>query len=147
MSLFGLHGRFAGSQVLAFTVFHLYIRISSPLLLPYPQLRRPISQAIQDIKAITMNPVKQLLSFVFPFLILLNSCTTTANFDQYAYAQTTAVKVEALDLMSDATQDDSLFTAQIKDVDLKLQKIYEYEKNRPKNDITVKMWQLLLDPN
>jgi len=94
-----------------------------------------------------MKPVKQLLSFVLPLLFLLNSCATTANFDQYAYAQTTAVKVEALDLMSNATQDDSLFTAQIKDIDIKLQKIFEYEKNRPKNDITVKMWKLLLDPN
>ena len=27
-----------------------------------------------------------------------------------------------------------------------MKKIYEYEKNRPKNGVTVKMWDLLLDP-
>ena len=70
----------------------------------------------------------------------------TASFDQYAYAQTTAAKVEAIDLISNATQNVSGFTDRIRDVDMKLKKIYEYEKNRPKNDITVKMWELLLNP-
>ena len=70
----------------------------------------------------------------------------TASFDQYAYAQTTAAKVEAIDLISNATQNVSGFTDRIRDVDLKLKKIYEYEKNRPNNGITVKMWELLLDP-
>jgi len=70
----------------------------------------------------------------------------TASFDQYAYAQTTAAKVEAIDLISNATQNVSGFTDRIRDVDMKLKKIYEYEKNRPKNEITAKMWELLLDP-
>jgi len=94
-----------------------------------------------------MNPLKRILAFALPLIFLVQGCaTTTANFDQYAYAQTTAVKVEALDLMTHATENVSVFKDQIKDVDLKLQKIYEYEKNRPKNGITVKMWELLLDP-
>ena len=94
-----------------------------------------------------MKSVKHLPGILLPLLFVINSCVSTANFDQYAYAQTTAVKVEAMDLMSNATQNVSGFTTQIKDVDLKLQKIYEYEKNRPKNEVTVKMWDLLLDPN
>ena len=94
-----------------------------------------------------MKPVKRVTAILLPLLFLLNSCgTMTASFDQYAYAQTTAAKVEAMDLISHATQNVSGFTTQIRDVDLKLKKIYEYEKNRPKNDISVKMWQLLLDP-
>jgi len=93
-----------------------------------------------------MKPVKRFTGILLPLLFLLNSCVSTASFDQYAYAQTTAAKVEAIDLMSNATQNVSGFTNQIRDVDLKLKKIYEYEKNRPKNEITVKMWELLLDP-
>ena len=93
-----------------------------------------------------MKPVKRFTGILLPLLFLLNSCVSTASFDQYAYAQTTAVKVEAIDLMSNATQNVSGFTDQIRDVDLKLKKIYEYEKNRPKNGVTVKMWDLLLDP-
>jgi hypothetical protein len=93
-----------------------------------------------------MKPVKRFTGILLPLLFLLNSCVSTASFDQYAYAQTTAVKVEAVDLMNNATQNVSGFTDQIRDVDLKLKKIYEYEKNRPKNGVTVKMWDLLLDP-
>ena len=93
-----------------------------------------------------MKPLKRLTALILPFIILLSGCATTANFDQYAYAQTTAVKVEALDLMSHASENATGFKEQIRDVDLKLQKIYEYEKNRPKNAITVKMWELMLDP-
>jgi hypothetical protein len=93
-----------------------------------------------------MKPVKRFSGLLLPLLFLLNSCVSTASFDQYAYAQTTAAKVEAIDLMSNATQNVSGFTDQIRDVDLKLKKIYEYEKNRPKNGVTVKMWDLLLDP-
>ena len=93
-----------------------------------------------------MKPVKRFTGILLPLLLLLNSCVSTASFDQYAYAQTTAAKVEAIDLMSNATQNVSGFTDQIRDVDLKLKKIYEYEKNRPKNGVTVKMWDLLLDP-
>jgi hypothetical protein len=93
-----------------------------------------------------MKSLKKLSGILLPVLFLLNSCASTASFDQYAYAQTTAAKVEAIDLMSNATQNVSAFATQIKDVDLKLKKIYEYEKNRPNNGITVKMWDLLLDP-
>ena len=93
-----------------------------------------------------MKPVQRFTGILLPLLFLLNSCVSTASFDQYAYAQTTAAKVEAIDLMSNATQNVSGFTDQIRDVDLKLKKIYEYEKNRPNNGVTVKMWELLLDP-
>jgi len=29
----------------------------------------------------------------------------------------------------------------------KLRKVYEYEKNRPKNEISVKLWDILIDTN
>lgn len=84
---------------------------------------------------------------LFPLFALVSSCVSTARFDQYAYAQTTSAKVEALDLLSNATQNAGDFGDRIKEMDLKLQKIYEYEKNRPKNGITTKMWELMLDPD
>ena len=67
-----------------------------------------------------MKPVKRFTGILLPLLLLLNSCVSTASFDQYAYAQTTAAKVEAIDLMSNATQNVSGFTDQIRDVDLQL---------------------------
>ena len=92
-----------------------------------------------------MKPIRAFIPLLFVILTALQACVTTAPFDQYAYA--TAAKVEAMDLISNATVPYSDFAAKAKDMELKLQKIYEYEKNRPKNGITVKMWELMLNPD
>jgi hypothetical protein len=73
-------------------------------------------------------------------------CATISQFDQHAYIQTTSLKVDALHVMGLATND---YTAHVQDVEtfeLNLQKLYEYEKNRPKNDITIEMWDKLMNP-
>lgn len=98
------------------------------------------------IKPDIMKPIRAIFPFLLIALTCLQACVTTAPFDQYAYAQTTAAKVEAMDLISNATASYSDFAGKAKEMELKLQKIYEYEKNRPKNGITVKMWELMLDP-
>ena len=74
------------------------------------------------------------------------SCSTISSFDQYAYAQTTSVKVDALNVMDLATQNYDTNKVAVQELKTKLQKVYEYEKNRPKNEITVKLWDKLLDP-
>lgn len=75
------------------------------------------------------------------------SCVSISSFDQYAYAQTTSVKVDGINLMDLAKDDFSTHQASVRDYQTKLQKVYEYEKNRPKNDITIKLWDKLIDPN
>lgn len=39
-----------------------------------------------------------------------------------------------------------MYKTQIEDFQIRLDKIVEYEKNRPQNDISVKMWDKLLNP-
>ena len=82
-------------------------------------------------------------------ILLLNSCATSiSSFDQQAYIQTTSVKVDALNLMDLAKEDGYNNHIQaFHDLQTNLQKIYEYEKNRPKNEITIKLWDKLLDKN
>lgn len=78
-------------------------------------------------------------------ILLLGCGHYIATFDQFAYAQTTAVKVDVLDLVDLSTEP---YTSHQKDADevlSKMMKAMEYEKHRPKNDITVRMWQKLLD--
>ncbi len=75
------------------------------------------------------------------------SCVSISHFDQYAYAQTTSIKVDALELMDLAINDYSSCEANDREFQTKMKKVYEYEKNRPKNDITVKLWDKLMDPN
>jgi len=85
------------------------------------------------------------LSIYLFFTILFFSCSTISKFDQYAYTQATSIKVDALNLMSLATDDYNLHTEEVKKVQTQIEKIYEYEKNRPKNSVTTKMWEKILD--
>jgi len=85
------------------------------------------------------------LSIYLFFTILFFSCSTISKFDQYAYTQATSIKVDALNLMSLATDDYNLHTEEVKKVQTQIEKIYEYEKNRPKNSVTTKMWGNMLD--
>jgi hypothetical protein len=78
---------------------------------------------------------------------MITGCATISLFDQHAYERTTSLKVDALHVMGMATED---YTAHVQDIEtlqLNLQKAYEYEKNRPKNDVTAQMWALLLNPD
>jgi hypothetical protein len=85
------------------------------------------------------------------FLIVL--CSTLlicckpfiAAYDQYAYTQATSIKVDALNLMDLATEDYSTHKKEIDVVQTSIQKIYEYEKNRPNNGITTLMWEKMMD--
>ena len=66
-------------------------------------------------------------------------------FDQYAYAQTTSIKVDALNLMDLATDDFTSHKVEVKAVQSNIQKIYEYDKNRPKSAIITTMWGKIMD--
>lgn len=80
-------------------------------------------------------------------ILILGGCKTISGYDQYAYALGTALKVDALNLMDKATANFASQQAGIDDITTRIEKAYEYEKHRPKNAITVKMWELLKDPD
>ncbi len=81
-----------------------------------------------------------LLSFFIAFI----SCATISQFDQYAYVQTTSLKVDALQIMDLAVEAYDDHTDEVLKLKADLQKIYEYEKNRPNNAITLEMWEKML---
>ena len=80
-------------------------------------------------------------------LLSFAACATISSFDQYAYTQTTSLKVDALNAMDLATQEYTSHEKAVQELNTKLQKAYEYERNRPKNEITIKMWDKILDAN
>lgn len=89
---------------------------------------------------------------IFPFLLhpcfcslLFLGCATISKYDQYAYSQATSIKVDALGVMDLATGNYADHQPAVKEVMTAIEKIYEYEKNRPKNGISEKMWALLKD--
>ncbi|MDR2802531.1 MAG: hypothetical protein LBB31_04860 [Prevotellaceae bacterium] len=94
------------------------------------------------MKIIRKNKIAALLLSA----VMVASCATISLFDQHAYERTTSLKVDALHVMSAATEDYAAHVQDIETLQLNLQKAYEYEKNRPNNDITTQMWALLLNP-
>jgi len=78
-------------------------------------------------------------------LLVLAGCSTISKFDQYAYSQTTAIKVDVLNVMSHATDSFTVHANEVLNLQTEIEKMYEYEKNRPKNTISEKMWMVLRD--
>ena len=84
--------------------------------------------------------------FMVAIFMAMSGCDTIAHFDQAAYTQVTSVESDALSLMDLAIEDYSLHQQEIYDVSNKIQKAYLYDKNRPKNQVTEGMWNLIMDP-
>lgn len=93
-----------------------------------------------------MTKLKQI-----PFLIAISfavaSCTSTrtALYDQYSYQKTTELKIETAKLMDKAV---TPYTSNKKEVEfllLNIEKLVEYEKSKPNNEITFAMWKILSD--
>jgi hypothetical protein len=93
-----------------------------------------------------MKQIKILFTLI-AFSCVFFSCESlkTATHDQYAYEKTIEIKVEASNLIDKATLPYSSHLKEIGDLGLKIQKIVAYEKDRPNNEITFAMWQLLTD--
>jgi hypothetical protein len=95
--------------------------------------------------------MKQLKLKLVPFLIAISfavvSCTSTrtALFDQYSYQKTTALKIETAKLMDKATTPYVFNKTEAESLLLNIEKLVEYEKSKPNNEITFEMWKILTD--
>jgi hypothetical protein len=89
----------------------------------------------------------RLLSVVPALVLVLTACSTIATYDQAAYEHATSAKAETLLLMDRATTAYSQNTDKIDAVILDLNKAYEYDKGRARNQETVGMWTKMLSPD
>ena len=96
-------------------------------------------------RKITMK--KHLIYAILFCSILLSSCSSikTAIYDQYSYQQEISLKIETKALLAHATEDYSEYHDQIAHVLLEMEKMEEYEKNKPDNAISYQMWHLMTD--
>jgi hypothetical protein len=97
-----------------------------------------------------MKPVlikRSLFSLVIAAAFFLTGCNKglIATYDQYAYTQTTALKVDVLNLIDKSTESYSKHVTEVEAVTSDLKKILEYEKHRPLDGITLRMWQKMID--
>jgi len=90
---------------------------------------------------------KQLTYAVLFCSILIVSCSSikTAIYDQYSYQQEISLKIETKALLEHATEDYATYQGQIVKVLLEMDKMEEYEKNKPDNTISYQMWHLMTD--
>ena len=75
---------------------------------------------------------------------LITGCSTISTYDQAAYAQAVNLKVDMLALMDKASGTYEAHTGDISKLNVALAKGYEYDKNRPRNEMTRQMWEVLL---
>ncbi len=77
--------------------------------------------------------------------VILTSCSAikTAVYDQYSYQQTTSIKVDVSKMIDKSTDQYSKHVADVQKLLIDMDKMMEYEKNKPNNEITFTMWQLL----
>ncbi|MEO0292746.1 MAG: hypothetical protein ABIN61_00800 [candidate division WOR-3 bacterium] len=83
--------------------------------------------------------------FLFFSIFFIKCAPTISYFDSYSYKETISAKVETLELMGKGTKEYLKYEDQIEKVLLNLKKQYEYEKNKPKNYETSKMWEIILE--
>lgn len=97
-----------------------------------------------------MLNIKKRLSLIisiFIFQISFFSCTSISPYDYHSYENATSLKSETISLMERGTEEYSKHVDSINDLNLKIEIAYEYEKGKPKNSITTKMWEKLKDPS
>lgn len=93
-----------------------------------------------------MKTLKSLyLILISSFAIFSCQSVKTALYDQYSYQQTTSIKVEASYVMDKATTPYSNNKEIVEKLLLDIDKLVEYEKNKPNNEITFAMWKILTD--
>lgn len=92
---------------------------------------------------------KNVFGYIVFALIAVNalmSCNQyMSTYDQFAYAQTTALKIDVLNLIDQSNESYTSHQKEADEVVSKMFKAMEYEKHRPKNDIILKMWQKMID--
>ncbi|MEW5675590.1 hypothetical protein ABGT15_04700 [Flavobacterium enshiense] len=93
-----------------------------------------------------MNILKKIaLTLAFSFTMMSCESTRTAAFDYHSYQETTAIKVELSNVMDKATAPYELHQTEVEALLLKIEKLKEYEKGKPNNQISFTLWEILTD--
>lgn len=95
----------------------------------------------------THSVFKFLFIRLFAFSLLYGCGSLTATYDHYSYIQTVDIKLELLHLMQQADKPFSLYEKEVEAIQKKIEKVYEYEKGRFKNEITITMWEKFKSPD
>jgi hypothetical protein len=88
------------------------------------------------------------VKLLFPFLFLsLFGCAPVSDFNQLALNQSLSIKTNALNLISKAADNYSLYQSEIDSLKLNVENAYQYSKTIPNNKETIAQWEIIRDPN
>lgn len=82
---------------------------------------------------------------IFTISLIIWSCSSISEFSPEAYKQAVNLKVESLELMSFATEQYSDFGEEVVYLRTELKKAYEFSKGRPNNEISTRLWEVLIN--
>lgn len=96
-----------------------------------------------------MNIKTKMCSSIITLTLSLTlwSCTSISVFSPEAYKQAIDLKVESVNLMSNATMPYAEFVEDVAYFETKLTKAYEFSKGRPDNEISTRQWEILINPD
>lgn len=81
------------------------------------------------------------------FLVVLTGCSTISPFNQHAYEQATALKVDALALVDKSNEPYAQHAAEVTDIETRCRQAYEYANGLPNNQDTANQWKIITDPD
>jgi hypothetical protein len=84
---------------------------------------------------------------MFVLVIALAGCNSISVFSQYAYQQAVDLKAASLSLISHSDQTYQNYQKDVEDLNQKIDKAYEYAKGRKDNELSIKQWEILKDPD
>jgi len=91
--------------------------------------------------------IKQKYFLLFFIYMVLTGCGHyIAPYNETAYQNATDLKVESLALMNNASRPYTDYAQEVQSLMIKVDQAYEFSKGIPKNDLTTKQWQKMLDP-
>ena len=84
---------------------------------------------------------------ILALAIVIAGCSPSISlYDATAYENATDLKAEAVLLLAEATGPPADHAEAIAGLRLRAQQALEYERGRPNNAVTTRMWSILLDP-
>jgi hypothetical protein len=76
--------------------------------------------------------------------LVFAGCASISSYDQAAYANVVALKIDTLALMDVATQPYESQRGQIAALERQMAKAYEYDRGRPLNQRTMQIWDVVV---
>ena len=94
----------------------------------------------------TVNKMKNILkTAILSFILTMMSCksSSTSNYDSYSYQKTIEIKLASEKLLANSSQKYEIHKQAAENLLWEMNKIMEYEMNKPDNEVTTVMWQIL----